>query len=162
METLTDERHPEGLINPMEQKDWETALTVILHSPHWTKRVTWGVSPMQDLPLHVAYRRGVPIEVVTALLEAYPDATKTRNAYGNLPCHTFCFDGTSSEAMKMLLRCNPDAAYAMNDRCETPLKCLNMFVWGCSNALLRRLIGGVPCADQWQGLSLVGSWISMI
>jgi ankyrin repeat protein len=110
MQTLTDDRHPEGLINPLDQKDLETALTVILHSPHWTKRVC----SMHDLPLHFAYRRGVPIEVVTALLEAYPDATKARNAYNNSPCRTACIYGTSSEGMKMLLRCNPDAADAIN------------------------------------------------
>jgi hypothetical protein len=125
METLTDERHPEGLINPLKQKDWDTALTVILHSPHWTKRF----SPIQDLPLHVAYRRGVPTEVITALLEAYPDATKTRNAHNSLPCHIACIYGTSSEGMKMLLRCNPDAAAAMNQHGHTPIQCINNWQW---------------------------------
>jgi hypothetical protein len=70
METLTAERHPEGLFAPLFEKDWETALTVILHSPHWAKRA----HPVLDLPLDVAIRRGAPVEVVTALLEAYPDA----------------------------------------------------------------------------------------
>jgi ankyrin repeat protein len=115
MQTLTVDRHPEGLINPLDQKDWDTALTVILHSPHWTKRV----SPMRGLPLHVAYREGAPIEVLTALLEAYPDATKS-NASNSLPCHTACYYGTSSEGMKMLLRCNPDAMH-------TPIECMQLF-----------------------------------
>jgi hypothetical protein len=125
METLTDERHPEGLINPMEQKDWETALIVILHFPHWTKRV----NSMRSVPLHVAYRRGAPIEVLIALLEAYPDATKTRNAYGNSPCHIACIYGTSSEGMKMLLRCNPDAASAMDQYGYTPIEWINKCRW---------------------------------
>jgi hypothetical protein len=125
METLTDERHPEGLINPLSQKDWETALTVILHSPHYTKRRNTG----RGMPLHMALYAGAPIEVLIALLEAYPNATKTRNYSNNSPCHYACTNGTSSEGMKMLLRCNPDAASAMNDRCETPLKCLNMGQW---------------------------------
>jgi hypothetical protein len=125
METLTDKRHPEGLVNPLEQKDWETALTVILHSPHWTMRS----SSIRSLPLHVASIIGVPIEVLIALLEAYPDATKTSNANNHLPCHTACIFGTSNEGMKMLLRCNPDAADAMNQRGQTPIQWINNCRW---------------------------------
>jgi hypothetical protein len=106
METLTAEKHPEGLYAPLLRNDWETALTVILHSPHWTKRI----DPMQGSPLDIAIRVGAPVEVVTALLEAYPDATMIRDNNNDLPCHSACWNGISSEGMKMLLRCNPDAA----------------------------------------------------
>jgi hypothetical protein len=136
METMTDERHPEGLIKPLCQKDWETTLTVMFHSPHWTKRVNSvqdkdfpSQSPTRSLPLHFAYREGAPIEVVTALLEAYPGATKTRNAHNNLPCHIACCYGISSEGMKMLLRCNPDAADAMNQYGHTPIDWINKCGW---------------------------------
>jgi hypothetical protein len=125
METLTVDRHPEGLINPLEQRDWETALTVILHSPHSTKRI----NSSRGLPLHFAFCRAAPVEVLIALLEAYPDATKTRNDSNSLPCHTACVYGTSSEGMKMLLRCNPDAADAMNQRFLTPMNILNECKW---------------------------------
>jgi hypothetical protein len=70
METVTGDRHPEGLINPSLKEDWETSLAVILHSPHSTRRV----NPM---PLHIAFYAGAPVEVVTALLEAYPVAATT-------------------------------------------------------------------------------------
>jgi hypothetical protein len=125
METLTADRHPEGLINPLEQKDWETALTVILHSPHWTR-----VNPRRGLsPLHLAFCRAAPVEVLIALLEAYPDAMKTRNDSNNLPCHTACCYGTSSEGMRMLLRCNPVAATVMNNRRRTPMQILYECKW---------------------------------
>jgi hypothetical protein len=124
METLTVERHPLGLMKTLLEKDWETALTVILHSPPYTKRVT----TKQGFPLHVACRRGAPVEVVTALLEAYPDAA-TIQTYSNLPCHSACCYGISSEGMKMLLRCNPDAAAATNGRCQTPMQYLNKSKW---------------------------------
>jgi hypothetical protein len=127
METLvtSDEKHPEGLRKALTEKDWETALTVILHSPHYTKRLNTG----RGLPLHFAFYAGAPVEVLIALLEAYPDATTKPTFNNNLPCHSACSFGISSEGMKMLLRCNPDAASAMNDRCETPMKCLNTCVW---------------------------------
>jgi hypothetical protein len=123
METLTVERHPDGLMKPLFDKDWETALTVILHSPHWTKR-----RPRQDLPLHVAIAKGAPVEVVTALLEAYPEsATLGIQLHSNyLPCHSACIHGISSEGMKMLLRCNPDAAAASSHYPNTPMQYLNM------------------------------------
>jgi hypothetical protein len=185
LETLTAERHPEGLIAPLRRQDWETALTVIVHSPHYTKRA----DPMAGLPLNVAIRSGAPVEVVTALLETYPDATTIRNHYSSLPCHSACFKGISSEGMKMLLRCNPDAADVINNSNMTPMQYLNQCKWQffadekeqvrndlkqplrigrakssrpCSSALLRRLIGGVPCAGRWEGLCLSGSWITVI
>jgi hypothetical protein len=125
METLTAERRPEGLFAPLARQDWETALTVILHSPHYTKRVNSG----EHSPLHVAIRKGAPVEVVTALLEAYPNATTTQNRYNSLPCHYACYNGISSEGMKMLLRCNPDAAGVANKYGETPMQCLNVCKW---------------------------------
>jgi hypothetical protein len=89
----------------------------------------------------------------------------------------------------MLLRCNPDAADVITKYGHTLMQCLYVRKWKFfgdqkeqvmndlkqhpsywkskeQQALLRcaleELIGGVPCAGQWQGLSLVGSWITMI
>jgi hypothetical protein len=125
METLTAEMHPEGLFAPLLRKDWETALTVILHSPHCTKR---GHS-VHGSPLIVAILWGAPVEVVTALLEADPDAATIRNSSNNLTCHSACCWGISSEGMKMLLRCNPDAADVIDGCWETPMHWLNACEW---------------------------------
>jgi hypothetical protein len=122
METLTAERYPEGLIAPLFGQDWETALTVILHSPHYTKRVV-------PLPLRVAVLRSAPVEVVTALLEAYPDATTIRDIRNHLPCHLACYAGISCEGMKMLLRCNPDAGDVANIDGTIPMQFLNACTW---------------------------------
>jgi hypothetical protein len=127
MKTLTGERHPEGLFAPLFEKDWETALTVILHSPHYTNKA--HPNPILRLPLNVALHEGAPIEVVTALLEAYPDATTIRNYHKHLPCHYACCTGISSEGMKMLLRCNPDATAVIADCGRTPMQCLQTLEW---------------------------------
>jgi hypothetical protein len=118
METLAGENDPEGLIAPLRRQDWETALTVILHSPHYTKRV----NSILGLPLNVAIGVGAPIEVVTALLEAYPDATTIQDRHNNLPCHFACYDGISSEGMKMLLRYNADIAGMANGSGRTAIE----------------------------------------
>jgi hypothetical protein len=120
METLNGERHPEGLIAPLRRQDWKTALTVILHSPHYTKIV----HPVQGLPLYVAIVGGAPVEVVTALLEAYPNAATI-----SLLCHLACYYEISSEGMKMLLRCNADSVDVINNDGNTPIQCLNVFSW---------------------------------
>jgi hypothetical protein len=125
METLTAERHPEGLFAPLLRKDWETALTVILHSPHYTKRVDL----MERPPLNDAIRWGAPVEVVTALLEAYPDAMTIPNHNNYLPCHYACCFGISSEGMKMLLRCNPDAAGVIGNCGRSPIQYLKLWQW---------------------------------
>jgi hypothetical protein len=75
-------------------------MTVILHSPHYTKRV----DPMRGLPLNVAIGGGAPVEVVTALLEAYPDATTIRDHHNYLPCHLACFYGISSVSTESRLK----------------------------------------------------------
>jgi hypothetical protein len=112
MQTLTAERYPEGMIAPLLNKDWKTALTVVLHSPHWEKRV----DPREGSPLIVAILGGAPVGVVTALLEACPDATTIGDRFNYVSCHFACTYGisSSSEGMKMLLRCNPDAAGLTN------------------------------------------------
>jgi hypothetical protein len=126
METLTaGERHPEGLIAPLSRTDWDTALTVILHSPHYTKRV----DPVRGSMLRRAILMGAPLAVVTALLEAYPDATTIPIHNNYSPCHSACIWGISSEGMKMLLRCNPDAAGVITDNGRTPMQCLNHWEW---------------------------------
>jgi hypothetical protein len=125
MDTLTAERHPEGLIAPLLRKDWETALTVILHSPHYTKRE----HSVHGSPLNAAILWGAPVEVVTALLEAYSDATTIRNSRNILPHHYACFYGISSEGMRMLLRCNPDAASVITDSGSAPMQCINQCSW---------------------------------
>jgi hypothetical protein len=78
---------------------------------------------MLGLPLHVAFLRGAPVEVVTALLEAYPDTT-TIHCLKHLPCHSARCYGISSEGMKMLLRCNADAADVINNFLQTPFPSL--------------------------------------
>jgi hypothetical protein len=125
MKTLTGERHPEGLLAPLFDKDWETALTVILHSPHYTKRV----DPMRGDPLNVAIRVGAPLEVVTALLEAYPDAMTIRNRFNHSPCHPACCFGISSEGMKMLLGCGANAAAVIDNDSRTPMHYLKTCPW---------------------------------
>jgi hypothetical protein len=114
--------------NSLFRKDWETALTVILHSPHWTKI---SVNTTHGLPLGAAIRVGAPVEVVTALLEAYPDAPTIENHTTHSPCHLACVHGMSSEGMKMLLRCSPYAAGETNNayRACTPLQCLKLCGW---------------------------------
>jgi hypothetical protein len=84
---------------------------------------------MLDLPLRVAIRRSAPVEVVTALLEAYPNATTIRDHQNYLPCHYACCYGISSEGMKMLLRCNPDTVDVINGFGRTPMQCLNHWEW---------------------------------
>jgi hypothetical protein len=84
---------------------------------------------MLGLPLTVAIGQGAPVEVVTALLEAYPDATTIRNQQNNLLCHSACCYGISSEGMKILLRCNPDVADVMNTCGHTPMQCLKLWKW---------------------------------
>jgi hypothetical protein len=99
--------------------------TVRQNSPHWAEKA----HSVLDLPLNVAFREGAPVTVVTALLEAYPDATTIRDSWKILPYHLACLYGISSEGMKMLLRCNPDGVDVANISGKTPMQCLKTEQW---------------------------------
>jgi hypothetical protein len=72
---------------------------------------------------------GAPVEVVTALLEAYPDATTIGNRYNLSPCHMGSYVGISSEGMKMLLRCSSNAAAVIDNDSRTPMHYLKLRQW---------------------------------
>lgn len=95
------------------QKDGPEALTpLMLALIHWPNRTdvhqllrkTWpqassiACGAQQDLPLHVACRNGLPLELVQALLQDHPSAVLQANSRGLTPLHIVVSLGQSQSS----------------------------------------------------------------
>ncbi|KAL7578977.1 hypothetical protein ACA910_019024 [Epithemia clementina (nom. ined.)] len=74
-----------------------------------------------NLPLHSAASFRAPVEVIEALLEAYPEAASLTNNYGNLALHFSAWKKGPLESEKLLLKVYPEGAAQKNNHGNLPL-----------------------------------------
>ena len=74
-----------------------------------------------NLPLHSAASFRAPVEVIEALLEAYPEAASMTNNYGNLALHFTAWKKGPLDCMKLLLQVFPEGAAQKNNHGNLPL-----------------------------------------
>ena len=65
-----------------------------------------------NLPLHYAAAGAAPAAVISALLEAYPDAAAAADGDGNMPIMAAVANGCDAEAIGALLDAHPDGVSA--------------------------------------------------
>ncbi|KAL7543379.1 hypothetical protein ACHAXR_013106 [Thalassiosira sp. AJA248-18] len=79
------------------EEDWQSAITEIDCHPHETK--VWSTRPgffdgdheSHVLPIHVACSLHAPLEVIQAIVEAYPECLdKKESSFKRLPIHVAC------------------------------------------------------------------------
>lgn len=71
-------------------------------------------------PLHVASTWYAPVGVMNSLIVADRNGCKTHDELGNLPLHSACFSGTSTEVIETLLRAYPKATIVRNHQGSLP------------------------------------------
>ena len=64
-----------------------------------------------DSPLVLACKYGPPVDVVSALIEAFPSAINITDSDDMLPLHVACGYGASPKVIRELLRSNKDAMW---------------------------------------------------
>mmetsp|Transcript_14209 Transcript_14209/g.34260 ORF Transcript_14209/g.34260 Transcript_14209/m.34260 type:complete len:623 (-) Transcript_14209:1777-3645(-) len=119
-----DYEHRTVLFRLLLKKDWEAAAERALS--HSEEASTWIVTKgfngnLRFLPLHKACVLQPPESLVEALMEAYPDATGSRDQDGWLPVHCACFYGASGKVVTTLLSVNPKGAQSKDDEGRLPL-----------------------------------------
>jgi ankyrin repeat protein len=77
-----------------------------------------------ETPLYLACQYSAPVEVVTALLEAYSEAATTPSKRRDLPLHIACRFGSSVDVLKTLTENHPETAFAETRWGKTPLAAL--------------------------------------
>ena len=91
------------------EEDWQSALTEIECHPretrYWSSRPGFfdGRSDSKVLPLHVAFSVHAPLEVIRAIVEAYPEALEKKESYfKRLPLHVACQFAPSADVIEYL------------------------------------------------------------
>jgi len=131
--------YPTKLIKLVEKKKWEEAIQRCVDHPQeastWMCRlqevdnvdkkkteVRWRI-----LPLHSAIVLHAPVEVIEALVDAYPDGIKTGDDRQMLPLHMAFRLGASPETAAVLVDAYPDALGMKDSKGHTPLHVLKAY-----------------------------------
>ncbi len=92
------------------EEKWEKVITLARVRPDaakiWSLRLGLfeGVKDSNVLPLHEALVGGAPVEVIEALLEAYPMSIQMKEtSYERLPLHCACRKNANAKVVKLLL-----------------------------------------------------------
>ena len=77
------------------------------------------------LPIHYACWQRASLEVIHALVNAYPESiTVATESGGDLPLHNACVDGASPHVLNFLIESYPEGVNKKNEDGETPLDVL--------------------------------------
>jgi len=132
--------HPTKLIKMVEKKKWEEVIQRCADNPRevssWMcrsqevdgvdgkkkKEVRWRI-----LPLHSAIAQHAPLEVIKALVAAYPDSVKKGDDKRMLPLHMAFRSGASLETAAFLYDANTDATSIKDSKGHTPLHVLKAY-----------------------------------
>ena len=126
------------LYEAITNEDWDAAIDAVHSAPAEAR--TWVVRHHPDgdimwrfLPLHSACARQPPVELITALLDAYRPAASTCDDQGLFPLHYAAGNQASSAVIKTLLLNHPDATAEADPTGMLPLHYLAK--WGPSDKL---------------------------
>ena len=103
-------------VNTLLKSNPEQTLIWVVKSDIGSKSITW-----RRLPLHEACIQSAPSHIIDAILQAYPNASKSSDSYGRLAIHHACINGTSKEAIELLLLSNPQSLECRDVWGKTPL-----------------------------------------
>lgn len=131
--------YPTVLIKLIERKNWEEAITRCVEVPQeastWMCRlqevnskksgkneVRWKI-----LPIHSAIVLHAPVEVIEALVEAFPEGLQRGDDRQMLPLHMAFRLGSSPETAAVLVDAFPGALKKRDSRGHTPLHILKAY-----------------------------------
>ncbi len=106
------------------KKDWNGACQRCENFPE--EASTWINTKgfhgnLRFLPLHKVCVLSPPMNVVDALIAAYPDGAKSKDQDGWLPIHCACFYGATQTIISTLIKAYPNCASNKDDEGRTPL-----------------------------------------
>jgi hypothetical protein len=120
------DKNPTGLYSALQRKEWDVALACVQKAPHeakvWiSRKETDGRLRWRLLPLHASVIFMAPIEVVQALLKAYPDGAKAKDDQGMLPLHLSFRMGSPESVVTIILGAFPGSLQSNDRKGRTPL-----------------------------------------
>jgi hypothetical protein len=118
----------------VESTDWRRALHIVQASPNqartWvsslgTVETTFNWALWRRLPIHEACRREAPAWLISALLSAFPESSKSPTQFGELPLHLAVECGAPPEVVNLLVAAHWLGITAVDQSGRTPLEILN-------------------------------------
>jgi hypothetical protein len=118
----------------VETTDWRLALHIVQASPNqartWvsslgTVETTFNWALWRRLPIHEACRREAPAWLISALLSAFPESSKSATQFGELPLHLAVECGAPPEVVNLLVAAHWLGITAVDQSGRTPLEILN-------------------------------------
>lgn len=77
-------------------------------------------SALQRTCLHIAILKNLPDNIVSRLIDVYPDAVQQQDKFGRVPLHYACSNSRSSESLKQLIMPFPQCIQAPDWKMWTP------------------------------------------
>lgn len=119
---------PSDLSRAISGEDWARAAELASRQPRqastWSKRTGFfeGRTVANVLPIHEAAVGGAPLEVMQALIAAYPEGlTQVESSYQRLPLHCACRKNAIPHVIQLLADAQPDACLAADSLGRLPL-----------------------------------------
>ena len=113
---------------------WEEALNIARTQPEKAKVWGWrqgffeGLKDSNVLPLHECLVGNGPVEVVHALISAYPKGVQQKeSSYQRLPLHCACRKNANPKVIQLLLQADSEGALVADSLGRLPRKLLG--VW---------------------------------
>ena len=103
--------HPLLCRAPSQHEHYDRILERIQEHPEEARQEANADTTSSTLPLPLLLKSDPPLEVVTKLVEAYPEAVYEENGQGYLPLHVALRYGTNVEVVKFLIDQNPQAVH---------------------------------------------------
>ena len=134
---------PTELYSLIENRKWDDALQLLSNSEHYaalTQASTWVIRREEGettadaqtgqrklrwrlLPLHAALIFRGPLEIVQALIRAYPGAARCRDDQGMTPAHLAFRNDASDEVLDIVLAAYLPAIAVQDRKGRDPLAC---------------------------------------
>jgi hypothetical protein len=115
------------IVSPMFQlilgSSWDAVIDRCQSKPREAKQwaVRGDIDSWRRLPLHEACIRQANVDVIKALLDAFPLAVKSFDHSTRLPLHHACFHGCSTDVIRVLLGAYPTGLEKKDAFGKTPL-----------------------------------------
>lgn len=105
-----------GVGNNVENPDVSTQARTWVFTKNW-----WGVLTTQSLPIHAAIMYKAPFNLISKLLEAYPEGVRCKDLDGNLPLHLSFKHESPDSVVVLLLKSFPEAVGIKNKSGHQPV-----------------------------------------
>ena len=119
---------PTELSRSISSEEWTRAVELASRQPRqaqaWSKRTGFfeGRTVANVLPIHEAAVGGAPVEVMQALVQAYPEGLmQVESSYQRLPLHCACRKNAIPQVIHLLCQAQPDACLAADSLGRLPL-----------------------------------------